>query len=177
MRFALLVALLAGAVVAACDRGREEPPLVERPAYQIDTSPDTGRVVVRPDAAPDTVPPPGAPAGRPAPPVAMNGAPAVAPGARLYTVQVAAFTEHATAQALEERLRRQGVPVWSSRARVGGREFTRVRVGATTSFAEAQRLGRRIRDQYRWPVWVARVDAADQPPGDAIAATRSYLDS
>jgi DedD protein len=177
MKFALLMAVLAGAALAACDRGREEPPPAERPAFQIDTSPDTGPVVTRPGGAADTAAQPDAPATRPGPPVAMNGAPGVAPGARLYTVQVAAFTEHATAQALEERLRRQGVPVWSSRARVGGREFTRVRVGATTSFADAQRLGRRIRDRYRWPVWVARVDAADQPPDDALAATRSFLDS
>jgi cell division septation protein DedD len=104
-----------------------------------------------------------------------SGAPTV-DGQRLYTIQVAAFTEAATAREWADRLRRQGLPVWTSMAEPGGRTFYRVRAGAVPTVAEARRLGTMISERYNWPVWVAPLTAADRPPEDAVQATRRLLE-
>ncbi len=98
-----------------------------------------------------------------------------AAGGRLYTVQVAAFTDPASATEWAGRLRRQGLPVWTSMAETGGRTFYRVRVGAVPTFSEARRLGSMVAARYEWPVWVAPVGPADQVPDDAVEATRRVL--
>ncbi len=99
-----------------------------------------------------------------------------ADGQRLYTIQVAAFTEQATAREWSDRLRRQGLPVWVSMAEPGGRTFYRVRTGATSTVSDARRLGTMISERYNWPVWVAPMTAADRPPEDAVQATRRLLE-
>jgi len=121
--------------------------------------------------------------GQAAPPTRAPGTPATggsgAPtvdGQRLYTIQVAAFTEAATAREWADRLRRQGLPVWTSMAEPGGRTFYRVRAGAVPTVSEARRLGTMISKRYNWPVWVAPLTAADRPPEDAVEATRRLLD-
>lgn len=98
-------------------------------------------------------------------------------GQRLYTVQVAAFAEPASATEWEERLQRQGLPVWTSVAEVGGQTFYRLRVGAAPSVSEARRVGGMIMKRYEWPVWIAPVTAADRPPEDALQMTRTLIES
>lgn len=96
---------------------------------------------------------------------------------RLYTVQVAAFTERAAAEELEEQLRREGLPVWTSVAEQGGRTFYRLRVGVVPTVSDARRLGRILSERYEWPVWVAPLTPADRLPADAVEDTRRVLGS
>lgn len=109
-------------------------------------------------------------------PAAAAPAPARTRG-RLYTVQVGAFVDakSVTDAGLVERIRRLSVPVWVSRAEVKGRTFTRVRVGALPSVAEAEEFGRFLTRQFKWPVWIAPVEATDAVPADAVPATRAFL--
>lgn len=106
-----------------------------------------------------------------------DGGTAAPSGQRLYTIQVAAFTESSSATEWEGRLRSQGLPVWTSVAELGGQTFYRVRVGTVESFSEARRLGSMISARYQWPVWVAPVTPSDRPPSDAIQRTRTVLES
>ena len=96
---------------------------------------------------------------------------------RLYTVQVAAFTEAASATDWADRLRRQGMPVWTSVAEIGGHTFYRLRVGAVPTVAQARRLGGMLSARYEWPVWVAPLTPADHPPEDAVESTRRLIES
>ncbi len=96
---------------------------------------------------------------------------------RLYTVQVAAFTEAASATEWADRLRSQGMPVWTSVAELGGQTFYRLRVGAVPTVAEARRLGGMLAARYEWPVWVAPMTAADRPPAGAVDASRRLIES
>lgn len=105
-----------------------------------------------------------------------EGADAAPPDRRLYTVQVAAFTERSSAAEWEERLRQQGLPVWSSVHEVGGRTFHRLRVGAAPTVSEARTLGRMLTERYEWPVWIAPVAPADRVPEGAEQATRGLVD-
>lgn len=99
------------------------------------------------------------------------------PDQRLYTVQVAAFTEPSSASEWEDRLERQGLPVWTSVAELRGRTFYRLRVGAAPNVAEARRLGEMITSRYEWPVWIAPVEPAERIPEDAVRATRQVIQS
>jgi cell division septation protein DedD len=94
---------------------------------------------------------------------------------RLYTVQIAAFTEPTSATDWAGRLRRQGLPAWTSMAELGGRTFYRVRVGAVRELDQARALGSMVSNRYEWPVWVAPITPADQVPDDAVEATRRVL--
>jgi septal ring-binding cell division protein DamX len=94
---------------------------------------------------------------------------------RLYTVQVAAFTESATAVEWARRLSSQDLPVWTSMAELGGRTFYRLRVGAAPTVSETRRLASMISARYEWPVWIAPVTPADRVPDDAVARTRRIL--
>lgn len=96
---------------------------------------------------------------------------------RLYTVQVAAFQDEASAREWEDRLSAEGFPAWVSTARVGGRTFHRVRIGVAPTVDSARRVGAAIRDRYPWPVWIAPLTAADRLPPDAIPATRRLIES
>lgn len=94
---------------------------------------------------------------------------------RLYTVQVAAFTDPSTAEDLEERLRDDGMPVWTSVAEQGGRTFYRLRVGVVPTVSDARRLGSIVTERYHWPVWVTPLTPADRLPANAIEGTRRVL--
>lgn len=96
---------------------------------------------------------------------------------RLYTVQVAAFTERAAAEELEEQLRREGLPVWTSVTEQAGQTFYRLRVGVVPTISDARRLGRILTERYEWPVWVAPLTPADRLPADAVEDTRRVLGS
>lgn len=94
---------------------------------------------------------------------------------RLYTVQVAAFTEPSSADELEDRLRTAGLPVWTSVTEHGGRTFYRLRVGVVPTIADARRLGSIITQRYQWPVWVAPLTPVDRLPANAVEETRRLL--
>ncbi len=96
---------------------------------------------------------------------------------RLYTVQVAAFTEAASAAEWAGRLRQQGMPVWTSVAELNGQTFYRLRVGALSTVTDARRLGGMIAERYEWPVWVAPLTAADHPPEGAADASHRLIES
>lgn len=94
---------------------------------------------------------------------------------RLYTVQIAAFTEPSSAEELEQRLRSEGLPVWTSVTEHGGRTYYRLRVGVVPTVSDARRLGSMITQRYEWPVWVAPLTPADRLPAGAVEATRRLL--
>lgn len=96
---------------------------------------------------------------------------------RLYTVQIAAFTDPASAEELEEQLRSEGMPVWTSVTEQGGRTFYRLRVGVVPTVSDARRLGSILTERYDWPVWVAPLTPADRLPANAIESTRRVLGS
>ncbi|HUG38847.1 MAG TPA: SPOR domain-containing protein [Longimicrobiales bacterium] len=103
--------------------------------------------------------------------------PAASFGARLFTVQVGAFVEEPTANRWAQQLARRGLPVWVTPATVKGQRYTRVRIGALPSLAEAEGLARVLRQDYGWPVWVDRVGDPARLPDDAVSATRWFLRS
>jgi cell division septation protein DedD len=94
---------------------------------------------------------------------------------RLYTVQVAAFLDKASAREWEARLTGQGVPAWVATARIHGRTFHRLRVGVAPTLDAASRVGALLRRRYGWPVWVVPLTAADRLPPDVIRATRPLI--
>lgn len=93
----------------------------------------------------------------------------------MYTVQVAAFINAAAAREWAGRLRSQDMPAWTSEARVQGRTFHRLRVGALPSLSDTRRLGAVLTDRYDWPVWIAPLSSTDRPPGDAVQTSRRIL--
>ena len=140
MKRAFAVITLALASVSACkkDEPAPAPPPQETvtiPVPQRDTAPRAPTPTTQ-AAAPATRSG-GAPAAgtrSPAGAASTAGRDAeISQAARLYTVQVASFVNAASAQALQTRLRGQGVPVWTTPARVQGREYTRVRIGVATT--------------------------------------------
>ncbi len=97
------------------------------------------------------------------------------PSARLYTVQVAAFTSPEPARMWTGRLNSLDLPTWTSVAELGGTTYYRVRVGAVPTVTEARRLGSLLSGRFEWPVWVAPITGADPLPDDVVAATRQVL--
>lgn len=188
---------LAALVAAGCggDEPEEIPQTTPQPAPRqpMDTAPgDTTALTGR-----DTIAGPGQPqrpgepqerarseagSGQPAAGEPGTGQPAAgeptrqeASGERLYTVQVAAFTDPTSASEWTGRLRRQGLPVWTAMAELGGRTFYRVRVGAVPELEEARRLGTLLSRRYEWPVWVAPLTPSDRIPENAVRDTRRVL--
>lgn len=106
-----------------------------------------------------------------------TGAPDAAstPSARLYTVQVAAFTSPDSARKWTGRLNSLDLPTWTSVAELGGTTYYRVRVGAVPTVTDARRLGSLLSGRFEWPVWVAPITGADPVPDDAVAETRQVL--
>lgn len=171
---------LVALVAAACGDDADEAPQAAPGTAPQEAVTDT---MVRDTLAQDTLDPTaeratGEPASaeRPGQPGAEPGAGA-ATDRRLYTVQVAAFIDAGSAREWEGRLRRQGLPVWTSVAEVGGRTFHRLRVGAAPSVSEAQRLGALLTERYEWPVWVAPLTPAERVPQDAVDQTRRVLEA
>lgn len=190
-----LTALALTAVLAAgCggDDSDEIPQTTPQPAPRqpVDTTlGDTVAGMEGDTAAPgrtqsdETRDPAGEPSGQPGageadagqPDAANTTAGRVAAGERLYTVQVAAFTEATSASEWTGRLQRQGLPVWTSVAELGGQTFYRVRVGAVPTVSEARALGSMLSQRYEWPVWVAPLTPSDRIPQGAVEDTRGVL--
>jgi cell division septation protein DedD len=126
------------------------------------------------DAAPAAAP---APAGAPAPAQAPAPAPAPTLGGqgRLYTAQVGAFADAATARTWAGRLEERGLPVWFSEATLGGQRLIRLRVGAVDSPEDAQLLATRLQRDFGYEAWIDGVAAGETLPADAIVATLRYL--
>ena len=180
MRLTFL-ALAAAVTLAGCGGDEPDQPeaMTPRPAPEGPPADTTvGDTVAVPDSAMarsgaeadrDPTDAPGA-----APAAGETGA-AASPRQRLYTVQVAAFTESATAVEWARRLRSQDLPVWTSMEELGGRTFYRLRVGASPSVSEARRLASMLSARYEWPVWVAPVTPADRVPEGAVERTRRMV--
>jgi cell division septation protein DedD len=130
------------------------------------------------EAAPAPAPTP-VPAAAPAPAPAAAPAPAPAPTlggqGRLYTAQVGAFADAATARAWAGRLEARGLPVWLSEATLGGQRLIRLRVGAVDSPEDAQLLATRLQRDFGYEAWIDGVVAGETLPADAIVATLRYL--
>jgi cell division septation protein DedD len=120
-----------------------------------------------------------APAPAPAPAPAAAAAPAPAPTlddqGRLYTAQVGAFADVATARAWAGRLEARGLPVWFSEATLGGQRLIRLRVGAVDSSEDAALLATRLQRDFGYEAWIDGVAAGETLPADAIVATLRYL--
>jgi len=120
------------------------------------------------------------PVAQPAPRPDPTPEPRPEPATRtLYTVQIASFLEgqEARAQSVVDDMRDRGLSIWVARAEVGGRIVHRVRIGALVDRDDAHALGMYINRTYTWPFWVARVEPGEPIPVNAVAVTRSFLDS
>jgi len=82
-----------------------------------------------------------------------------------YTVQVGAFVEETSAQALERRLSARYPDVLVSSVRVDGSTYYRVRVGRVGTIADAERLARRL-DGEGFTPFVTRQDP--EPPEPSV---------
>lgn len=182
MRRLTVLALAAGVALSAC--GRDEPQTQIPPSQQRPTPRRAAVDTARPNTTrPDTMRPesiagrPGTPeAGRAAAqPAAPRAGRSVASGRRLYTVQVAAFTNASAANMWAQRLTRQGFPAWTSMAELGGRTFYRVRVGAVPTVSGARKLGDILTRKYEWPFWVAPISGGEQLPADAVQNTQRLI--
>lgn len=98
------------------------------------------------------------------------------PSARLYTVQVAAFTNPDSARRWTGRLNSLDLPTWTSVTELGGTTYYRVRVGAVPTVSDARRLGSLLSTRFEWPVWVAPIGPSEPMPENARAATRRVLE-
>lgn len=100
---------------------------------------------------------------------------AEAPAGRLYTVQVGSFVTAEYARTLRRRLEEADLPVWTTSARVGGRAFERVRVGALPDLTEARRLQDALAEQFGDDVWVAPIESEPELPPGVVDDTRRIL--
>lgn len=97
-----------------------------------------------------------------------------------YAVQLGAFEREANAQSLREALEGAGFPVWTGETGTSGVTLLRVRVGATTTVADARRLVDAIRD--RLPaapdsVWIAPLGTEGGASEEMMTATRALLEN
>lgn len=160
----LLTALTLAALLAGCGGDEPEPPPTQQPEES-----------AQPPAAVPAAPRPEADTGAQAEP--EPGAEARVGDRRLYTVQAAAFLNAVTAREWTERLQDQEIPVWTSTARVDGRMYHRLRLGAVPELSDARRLADMIRARHHWPVWIAPLEPSDRLPLNAVQRTREALRS
>ena len=167
MRLPVALVLIA-ALVAGC--GDDEP----EPAQQ---TPPTQQPQPQPTPPSDEAPGPVDTATQqaPGPDTEPQVEQAMGMDGQLYTVQVAAFLDAATAREWAGRLRAQDLPVFITQARVGGRSFHRLRIGALPELEDARRLGRILSDRFHWPYWVAPLTSADRLPVNAVPNSREIL--
>jgi cell division septation protein DedD len=93
------------------------------------------------------------------------------------TVQVSSYLTSPPANWWVGELKRQGVPAYLTQAQVNGQVWYRIRVGATTSGAEAREIAAKIHAKYKWPTWIVMVEDKSDLSPDALDATRTYLAS
>jgi cell division septation protein DedD len=183
MKHAIVSTLVVLVAVSACNRDKPADAPQQQAAAPTpplrDTTPPSATKTPASSAA-GTGAPASSPTGTKAPaqPASVGRAGGasseLASARRVFTVQVAAYLNAATAQSQRARLERAGVPVWTATATVGGQDFTRVRVGATTTLEEARALADKLRTTYHWPVWITTVENRTALPADALSATRTY---
>lgn len=173
---ALVIAIVLPLVACGDDPAPEPPPppsVPEAPAAP-DAPADTLDVPV--DTMEPAIPPGPSRPGHPDAGEVLPDAGA-AEGEGLFTIQVAAFTDPASAELWTDRLSGHGLPVWISIAERSGQTFHRVRIGAAPTVGEARRLGEMLSERYQWPVWVAPVTPVDRPPQGAVETTRRLIGS
>ena len=171
---------LALALLAACDDGgdeirfRETAPAMEEPeAAPRDTTPPTaGELAVQETepAAADEEPGAEREVSDGAGPVAARSL-----GETVYSVQIGAFSRDAAASDLVARVEADGLPIWHSDTLVGGQAYRRVRAGALTSYAEAQRLSERLQARHGVSTWIVQVSPDTRLPPGIVERTRRAL--
>lgn len=166
MRTSLALALaLILPLAAGCGDDDETPPseeaAPEQPAVEAqDTTPPT----------PDTATAPEDPPEEPEPPTADL------PEGTLYTVQVGAFVEAENSSRFSDRLEDAGLPAWTETARVEGRSFDRIRIGATPDLDEARGLASLMEERLDVDTWITTVGDRDRLPAGVLDATRGVLE-
>jgi hypothetical protein len=93
----------------------------------------------------------------------------------LFTVQMGAFLNADSAAVLRDRLADQGLPAWTVGEDVGGRRFSRVRIGAASTGSGARRLSEILTERYGWSVWVAPVTSFRSIPDGTVEATQNLI--
>lgn len=121
-----------------------------------------------------------APSRAPAPAASANANPApasaeLAEARHVRTVQVSSYEKEAPALWWVAELKKQGIPAYTTKATVDGKEWTRIRVGAAVSGADAHMLADKIHAVYKWPTWIVMVEDKSELPSDALSATRAYV--
>lgn len=173
---------LALVLVGACDDDgdevpiRETAPAMEEPgALPRDTAPPTAEEIAA-EAEEDAGEPDEANEDPEREPGSERGTVAArALGDAVYTVQIGAFSRDAAASDLVARLEAAGLPVWESEARIEGRAYRRVRVGAVTSRADARRLAEGLAERHGVSTWIVQVDPDARLPAGILERTRRAL--
>jgi len=75
-----------------------------------------------------------------------------------YTIQVAAATDMAYANALAEKYRQRGYEAYVTAVIIDGINYFRVRIGGYESSARAGEVGRELQDKYSVNYWITRND-------------------
>ncbi|MEP0829221.1 MAG: SPOR domain-containing protein [bacterium] len=75
-----------------------------------------------------------------------------------YTIQVAAATDMAYANALAEKYRQRGYESYVTAVIIDGVNYFRVRIGGYESSARAGEVGRELQDKYSVNYWITRND-------------------
>jgi cell division septation protein DedD len=162
-----IAAIVVTAMLVACGKDKAADVPVQQQAA--DTTPLTKAA---PAPATKTAPPP---APRPAPPSPEALAAAELASATLVrTVQVGAFPSATAATWWASELQKQGIPAYTTTARVDSAEVTRLRIGAALTAAEARAIADKIHERYKWPVWITMVDDKSVLPANALFASRTY---
>jgi cell division septation protein DedD len=147
-------------LMAACGKDAEPDAAVEQQA-------------AAPTPAPATK---AAPAPRPAAPSAEAlAATELANAPRVRTVQVSAYPNAPAARWWVQELQRQGIPAYVTTASVDGQEYTRLRIGAAVTGAEARAIAEKIHARYDWPTWIVMVEDKTELPANALSLSRTYV--
>lgn len=176
-RAMLTVGVVWGAAACGADAPEAEPGEATIDQQAMDAAAEAARPTPEEEAAAAPLPPaPETMAVRTEEAAPVEAAPEPTRYDRLYTVQVAAYLDRAEAEELAGLLRGRGLPIWVTQATVGGRSWTRVRIGASPNLGETRDLGSWITRAYDSAVWVAPVDqAVESVPTGAVEQTRDFL--
>jgi len=146
---------------------------------------DSGAEATEPPAAPgnstgSTASSSGGSAPAPSPSAVRTVTSSTDPAGPPYAVQLGAFERESNAQRLQESLEDAGFPVWTGETGTSGTALLRVRVGATSTVADARRLLEAIRS--RLPdapdsVWIAPLGTEGGASEEMMSATRALLEN
>jgi cell division septation protein DedD len=167
MKGRIAAIVVATAVLSGCNKDKAADVPVQQQAA--DTTPLTKSA---PAPATKAVPTPPRPA--PPSPEAL-AATELANATMVRTVQVGSFPNAAAAQWWAAELQKNGIPAYTTTARVDSTDVTRLRIGAALTAAEARAIADKIHARYKWPVWITMVEDKSVLPANALFASRNYI--